>query len=484
MNNTYGKVLRHLLLIMGMAEAVSSLSALDLLPDSSCRNRVNLQLLRQCDPYATQLIYVDPSRLTFQKNPGNRFRRGVPHSSPYPKQKRGVLQRLIRRYIDYQEQMQLWRSVQAPRAKVPSPAQATSRHATSRRMIVPATVIAETPSPPSRPMYSVISAERNISIASPKRQQPKEPKKREENLTSLPAPIPESAPSPLKPAIETQENNRSETLPAPVPEKNATAQPLPKAETFLTASPQPPAPPETLVHRVKAGESLIRLARRYRTTPYDIRRWNRLKRGHLLRIGEKLTIHPGKKSTPEEIRRGLLIESYGKYKVRKGDTLLGLARRFGVKAREIQGLNGLHRHQHLRIGQKLILPLSQKKIDAVVEREKGYRFKYTGDYRFKHKLRVAATAYTSHRSQTDSTPFLAAWNNRIRPGMKIIAVSPDLIRKYGITNGTKVKISGLRGIYTVRDKMNPRLHNHIDIYMGVNRRKALRWGRRSVILYW
>jgi len=68
--------------------------------------------------------------------------------------------------------------------------------------------------------------------------------------------------------------------------------------------------------------------------------------------------------------------------------------------------------------------------------------------------------------------------------MKIIAVSPDLIRKYGITNGTKVKISGLRGIYTVRDKMNPRLRNHIDIYMGLDRRKALRWGRRRVILYW
>ena len=68
--------------------------------------------------------------------------------------------------------------------------------------------------------------------------------------------------------------------------------------------------------------------------------------------------------------------------------------------------------------------------------------------------------------------------------MKIIAVSPDLIRKYGITNGVRVKISGLPGTYVVRDKMNARLRNHIDIYMGTDRRRALRWGHRYVYMYY
>ncbi|RRS32516.1 MAG: hypothetical protein P794_00980 [Epsilonproteobacteria bacterium (ex Lamellibrachia satsuma)] len=102
----------------------------------------------------------------------------------------------------------------------------------------------------------------------------------------------------------------------------------------------------------------------------------------------------------------------------------------------------------------------------------------------KRKLRVTATAYSSHRGQTDKTPFLAAWNNRIRPGMKIIAVSRDMLTRYGMRNGTKVRIGGLPGIYRVRDKMNKRFRKRIDIYMGVDRRKALRWGRRSVIMYW
>ncbi|SHO81374.1 Membrane-bound lytic murein transglycosylase D precursor [hydrothermal vent metagenome] len=125
----------------------------------------------------------------------------------------------------------------------------------------------------------------------------------------------------------------------------------------------------------------------------------------------------------------------------------------------------------------------KKKVKKKVKKKKkkGYKFLKRN---YRHKLRVTATAYTSHRRQTDSTPFLAAWNNRIRPGMKMIAVSRDLLKRYGLRNGTKVKISGLRGVYRVRDKMNKRYRRRIDIYMGTNRRRALRWGRKRVTLYW
>ena len=101
-----------------------------------------------------------------------------------------------------------------------------------------------------------------------------------------------------------------------------------------------------------------------------------------------------------------------------------------------------------------------------------------------NRLRVTATAYTSHANQTDDTPFLAAWNNRLRPGMKIIAVSRDLLSRYGMRNGTKVRIDGLKGFYRVRDKMNKRYKKRIDVYMGLNLKKALKWGRRSVVIYW
>jgi len=101
----------------------------------------------------------------------------------------------------------------------------------------------------------------------------------------------------------------------------------------------------------------------------------------------------------------------------------------------------------------------------------------------KNILIVTSTAYTSSKRETDSTPFLAAWNNRLKPSVKSIAVSRDLL-KLGLTNGTKVKISGLKGHYTVLDKMNKRWKKKIDIYMGCNLKKAKKWGKRKVTIIW
>jgi len=100
-----------------------------------------------------------------------------------------------------------------------------------------------------------------------------------------------------------------------------------------------------------------------------------------------------------------------------------------------------------------------------------------------HTLRVTATAYTSAICQTDRTPYLAAWNNKLDPKIKSIAVSRDLLA-LGLTNGTKVHIDGYKHTYTVLDKMNKRWKNKIDIYMGCNRKRALKWGKQTVTIRW
>lgn len=100
-----------------------------------------------------------------------------------------------------------------------------------------------------------------------------------------------------------------------------------------------------------------------------------------------------------------------------------------------------------------------------------------------HVMKVTATAYTSMVCQTDRTPFLAAWNNRLKPGVKSIAVSRDLLA-LGLTNGTNVRIDGYTHNYKVLDKMNKRWEKKIDIYMGCNRKRALRWGKQTVTIRW
>jgi 3D (Asp-Asp-Asp) domain-containing protein len=103
---------------------------------------------------------------------------------------------------------------------------------------------------------------------------------------------------------------------------------------------------------------------------------------------------------------------------------------------------------------------------------------------YSKSLRVTATAYTSHANQTDSTPNIAAWGDRLSPGMKAIAVSRDLLKVHGLKHGQKVRIKGLKGEYAVLDKMNKRWTKKIDIYMGMNKRKAFKWGRRKVEILW
>jgi 3D (Asp-Asp-Asp) domain-containing protein len=98
-------------------------------------------------------------------------------------------------------------------------------------------------------------------------------------------------------------------------------------------------------------------------------------------------------------------------------------------------------------------------------------------------IEVTATAYTSSPGETDSTPFLAAWGNTLKPGMKSIAVSRDLL-KLGLTNNKKVRIEGLEGDYIVLDKMNKRWKKKIDIYMGTDVKKAREWGKKKVTIYW
>ena len=99
-------------------------------------------------------------------------------------------------------------------------------------------------------------------------------------------------------------------------------------------------------------------------------------------------------------------------------------------------------------------------------------------------LAVTATAYNSLPAQTHPDhPNIAAWGDTLYPGMRVIAVSRDLLDS-GLVRNTLVEIVGLPGKYRVVDKMNRRWRKRIDIYMGVNRDSALLWGKQDVEIAW
>ena len=96
-------------------------------------------------------------------------------------------------------------------------------------------------------------------------------------------------------------------------------------------------------------------------------------------------------------------------------------------------------------------------------------------------LIVTASAYNSTKAQTEGNPNLTAFGDSLRPGMKYIAVSRDLLRK-GLKHNTPVVIEGFEGLYLVKDKMHHKWRNKIDIYMGTDIEAARQWGRRKVCI--
>lgn len=98
-------------------------------------------------------------------------------------------------------------------------------------------------------------------------------------------------------------------------------------------------------------------------------------------------------------------------------------------------------------------------------------------------LRVTASAYNSVRYQTQGNPNVTAFGDTIHPGMNVIAVSRDLIRK-GLDYNTPVRIEGFDEVFLVKDKMHTRWRNKIDIYMGEDVEGAKEWGRKRVEIYY
>ncbi|MCC9135014.1 hypothetical protein ACFSKU_19025 [Pontibacter silvestris] len=91
-------------------------------------------------------------------------------------------------------------------------------------------------------------------------------------------------------------------------------------------------------------------------------------------------------------------------------------------------------------------------------------------------LTVSASVYYPVPGQTDGTPFITADGSKIskrNPGKhRWIAVSRDLHSRWGgeIDYGDSLLVTGisdkLDGLYIVRDVMNRRIKNRIDILVG------------------
>ncbi|MBO3115243.1 LysM peptidoglycan-binding domain-containing protein [Winogradskyella sp. DF17] len=110
-------------------------------------------------------------------------------------------------------------------------------------------------------------------------------------------------------------------------------------------------------YRVKSGDYLGKIARKYGVRVSQIKRWNGL-RSNNLRIGQRLTIYPrnpspATKPKPKETTKN--TKGKTTYKVKEGDSLWSIAQKFsGVSVQNIKDWNDISGNK-LKIGTTLIV---------------------------------------------------------------------------------------------------------------------------------
>jgi membrane-bound lytic murein transglycosylase D len=164
--------------------------------------------------------------------------------------------------------------------------------------------------------------------------------------------------------VEGQDDNIAATAERPESRKQMVRRTaaVEAAQELLKEGPKAPE-----YHVVSRGETLISISRKYKTTPKALAEANNFKSWRTrVQIGQRLALSSEEKVTAKfaAVPKLKVTRKPVVYKVRRGDNLSELARVFGKDVRDMKTANNLKRNR-IMVGQKLVLPSSQKAIYTV-----------------------------------------------------------------------------------------------------------------------
>jgi len=119
-----------------------------------------------------------------------------------------------------------------------------------------------------------------------------------------------------------------------------------------------PPPAGTLAHAVTAGDTLWLIARRYGASVATIIAANGLDDPNKIYVGQSLVLTGASPATPEEARPAPSTgaPAASAHTVRPGETLFGIALRYGVESDALAANNRLSDPNLIRVGQELAIP--------------------------------------------------------------------------------------------------------------------------------
>jgi membrane-bound lytic murein transglycosylase D len=161
-----------------------------------------------------------------------------------------------------------------------------------------------------------------------------------------------------------------------------------------------------VIHRVRRGETLLKIARQYGVDVYSLQGFNNISNARALQIGQKLKVPTSEMTIAARTEVITHI-------VEKGETLDRIARRYNVSTSKLQAYNNIRNVRRLQIGQALKVPLPSSSVLAKTQEKRMLTYQVKrGD-----SLSKIASTFGVSVSQ------LKEWNNvkgtLIYPGSRI-----------------------------------------------------------------
>ena len=188
------------------------------------------------------------------------------------------------------------------------------------------------------------------------------------------------------------------------PVRYASDTPAP-AQRESYAAPSSNAGSTRVTYKVRRGDNLSKIARKYGVRVNDLQVWNDLS-GDRIRSGQSLTIYPGQGGTTPARSSGTQRVTY---KVRRGDNLSNIARKYGVRVTDLKAWNDLS-SDRIRSGQRLTIYTGGARASSA-KRWVAYSVK-KGDNLTKIAKRIGVTV-------NDIRKWNSLRNDRLQVGQKL-----------------------------------------------------------------
>lgn len=104
-------------------------------------------------------------------------------------------------------------------------------------------------------------------------------------------------------------------------------------------------------HTVRRGDNLGLIARKYGVSVKQLRSWNHLS-GNIIKVGQRLKVRGGSSTHSSRTASGT---AYKYHRIKKGDTLWDLAKKYHTTVSQIKRWNKMGKTNKLKLGQSLIV---------------------------------------------------------------------------------------------------------------------------------